>query len=564
MPSLPLLLLLFSCITCHALYVDDHVVYGNDYDQAMTYFNSTSTFVNTTAYFHSLMLCGSQQRYTQCLLNSKNDFLPKVRWWSTISFDPRQISAINPDCNYNVTFMSMEHENSDRTVFIFQIAQYSCQTNISSGTSFHAIGMTHRQLVGCRVIDDFNNTYLVKCHFHRQETCMNLTLLLDREHYDGFDDEASSSLRYIVSNNVEYCSPSHHRHINLSHHKGKFELNDHVTFISCRWMRNDSHSMRPSHPYDYPNESYVHNIYEHRRRYNLTNFQFNEKKGVNVSQLPDVIFGETGQQYVSHITVIPPRPLIDNSSNPFQSSMKYHLFGSSHLRYDFDAILEHFYLKEGMSHFGLPDHNGFIELMNMNSYFDYKKRIILLFIDDQVDLLQSICTQASVHPKTIIFQPGAWDMMYMPLRRMLFDPVAGQKLVSIVSSILTGSTNCPQLKHFIWMTAVPYPYCFDDDYLCIIHRGFRVNPSIRAMNEFFLEAFLKLKIRDGLMFTVIDAYSIIHPRLFFLPDREITKSNHYLGRMPKDTQSRGDDMLGHTPAGDTVVKALLTAISLGL
>ena len=121
--------------------------------------------------------------------------------------------------------------------------------------------------------------------------------------------------------------------------------------------------------------------------------------------------------------------------------------------------------------------------------------------------------------------------------------VAAQRLISTIKYILSDN-HCKGLTHFIFITAVPYPLCFDNDD-CNSNRIYRINPAIRALNEYYLSKLLLIQIHSPIKLSIIDAYSIAMPRLLFHPDEEVVCINHYLCREEFDNRI----YTVHAPAG---------------
>lgn len=246
------------------------------------------------------------------------------------------------------------------------------------------------------------------------------------------------------------------------------------------------------------------------------------------------------------------------SFNPYDRSKSIHFIGSSHIRFSFDSITE-FY---GLGY--LP--GGFTEVQNMKSYHaieDYSS----IFADDQADGLRRQCSTFHKYPninQTIVFMTGAWDLTFVPLRRHFHDPISAAKLAHVMIDILEGRIVCPNIKKFIWLTEIPYSPCYDDnDLVCKKVKGFRTNAAIAALNEYYLNALSNVVVKEGLQFIIIDAYSIISPRLQLLPDTEYDCYFHY---HCKSYNHNRDPMfplqLSHTPGGDAMVRSILIALSM--
>jgi len=187
-----------------------------------------------------------------------------------------------------------------------------------------------------------------------------------------------------------------------------------------------------------------------------------------------------------------------------------------------------------------------------------------MFASEQATYFKEFCsntTDDDTTEYTIISQLGAHDLMDYPIRRFTDDPSTAQKLLHVLEAILSGSLHCKKLTHLVWVTAVPYPVCFNDgEYSCHNHRGFRNNPQIATSAEFILDSLLNLNstLQLKIRVSIVDAFSIVKPRLMLDEDNEIICMSHYVCRvnMPDGTQE-----MVYTPAGSAVLQSILLAIS---
>ena len=134
------------------------------------------------------------------------------------------------------------------------------------------------------------------------------------------------------------------------------------------------------------------------------------------------------------------------------------------------------------------------------------------------------------------------------------------QLINAVVKILDGTIECPNLINFIWMTGVPFPLGRSEGTMSKrqIYRGYRYNPIIAAANEFYLKGIMNAKIKNHLKLTIIDSYSILHPRLGIEDEPECVCWSHYACRY---TTNRGTQTFYHSRGGDAVIDSLLFALS---
>ena len=138
------------------------------------------------------------------------------------------------DCSYSFNLLRVDVTSTNHQ-FWLSIQQSNCSQlpHIPGGTTFQSTAYSSTELVDCSLTDHFNNTYTVRCVFNRGPTvvvasnhlqssrtksddaiqyCINLTVMVDYEHYDGYSEvlmDWSSkypSLVAIIADNEVYCS----------------------------------------------------------------------------------------------------------------------------------------------------------------------------------------------------------------------------------------------------------------------------------------------------------------------------------------------------------------------
>eukprot|EP01042_Synura_sphagnicola_P000362 gene362-375_t len=162
---------------------------------------------------------------------------------------------------------------------------------------------------------------------------------------------------------------------------------------------------------------------------------------------------------------------------------------------------------------------------------------------------------------TVVIQTGHWDLTSKALRYLLYDDIGPDKLSLLIEDILKGQVECHGLVKIVWVTAVPYPLCVNNNSLaCAGNAGFRNGGTLAALNEYYLRRLLavsqsssRTRRSPAVSLAVVDAYSIIHPRLFLLETEEVTCHNHFLCR-PSNAN------MTVTPGGLAVVEALKWAM----
>lgn len=527
--------------------------YGDELLSANKYFNLTNYF-DEIAYFQTAYYCLKKKAFG-CIKEMHLEMFYRTRWWMACHSERSPHNRIQ-DCKYEVKKLHSE-SSSNGIKYQFSILQYNCsmESTVPCGSTFHAVARTSDELVGCPVTS-LHDTYNLTCKFVDPQTkCINLTLLLDYEHYDGYGDDRVhdyEGLRQIVVDDKEFCFDQASK-IKVR----EVKLKKNIRYFTGMWSSIPRSSASSKLLFQYPNHSHM-TLYERRgrRQTNLMELVANET-------FPNLIRGydavNNSLKYVFHpeYFVHHKKSAVFKPFSPYDKTKMYHFIGSSHMRHNFEAILEYIFVQSNRTLSELPNHNsGDVDEYNMKSYFD-KTFARYLFAEGQAELLREMCDSFFTNQThTIILQTGAWDLYSFPLRRPIRDPLSGKALMETIETILNGSYPCKTFRHFVWITSLPYPVCHDDkiNYRCNHSRGYRTNSAIASLNQYYLERLFSMKIADELSLSIVDAYSIVYPRLMLHPIVESFSTSHILERV-------GTTIL-HTPAGDAVVESLLNALSI--
>eukprot|EP01041_Mallomonas_annulata_P008943 gene8943-18502_t len=277
--------------------------------------------------------------------------------------------------------------------------------------------------------------------------------------------------------------------------------------------------------------------------------------------------------------------IISHILNGFNNSMsndttikkrRFLFIGSSHMRYNFDGVIDFLFGSDVIRN--IPRKH--IDLI-VRKLFRYDWTVLSSHLSDN---LKNFCQlnissdDGTDTTQTVFVQTGHWDLRYNGLRYITHNHTEspGYKLLQLFDDIFTGTLPCPSISHIVWMTTVPHPMCFShkDDSECHQSRGQRYNANIRALNEFFLKGILSSyanatststssttstftttdnKEANHIRLSVIDAYSIIYPRIIYDENNEIINLNHY--------SSRNDGQRPmYTPGGAAVLQSMLSVI----
>jgi hypothetical protein len=233
-------------------------------------------------------------------------------------------------------------------------------------------------------------------------------------------------------------------------------------------------------------------------------------------------------------------------------SNKYYVFmGASHMRYLFMFVMESLYGRKIVNN---VDRKGTYFTMG-NGRFVYQDSA---YANYQVDMIKKICSE-TVTPGseyTIIMQTGTWDMYTGSLRKFLRSPKSAQLLLTTISDMFEGRLACAHVTRLVWVTSMPFPICYD--IVCDRLRGFRTSVGLQALNEFYLSSLLKMKMLPTKRLTIVDAFSIIQPRLGLSYNYESACDDHYSCIVQG---YQGLYEMTYTPGGLATSQALLHALS---
>ena len=592
--------------------------YGNEYYQAVRYFSTSSSPTskfNESDYFYDVNSCLFDKKPRLCSKLVNKWYRDKGRIWK-----PPQISSVSEyhglrqlDCQYNIQFLGLTNTSQPNSVsYVFEIIQSQCRTTSTvplGGSTFEIFGVGTGALTACSYFDLSNNKYEVLCRIpgvRQDEVCFNLTVILVYEHFDGFSESlhewsaAYLPLRRLIEDNRQYCATKMQLLSNQSWSAKSTDAFSYsfVSVVPFQWF--SGYWLAESRPSVVEKKSLYHSLqktietaWSFRFRTNITvDYQRLPRFSHIQSTIPIVaassaLSNSVAQKFVFHPYVIKQHT---SSSNPVHlshdwltipetpsSSLQDRVIlfiGASHMRYNFDLLIQHFFNGSYLKNVNRKhDH-----LIVSNWRFD--------FIGNAKDmsqfLLRNVCSQHFVKDfkyKTerevkysIVLQTGAWDLSVAPLRNLINNPVygGGKQLSDVLGSILSKATTCPGLEQILWLTSVPYPMCYNPHEAdCGKHRNYRTNSAIAAANEFFLQALLKKSSPTSWVnFSIIDAYSIIKPRLLLNEDSEVLCLSHYICRVYESSYSvMGKESIDGsgvitllTQAGVAVVQSIIQAL----
>jgi len=277
--------------------------------------------------------------------------------------------------------------------------------------------------------------------------------------------------------------------------------------------------------------------------------------------------------------------------NMTNSNMTYIFIGSSHMRYLFDSVVEFVYDTDAIKSF--DRHHTHASFANMRHYLSQTTEELSHHIKQLCGLPHEfdpnyekweILPEVKNTTFTLIIQTGAWDLGMHELRHMIRYDKRGPLLVKTLRGILTRDIPCDLLKHVVFVTSVPHPLCFDDGdddgkksskyERCVTHRGHRVSGQISASIQYFIKSILSFQNEIQIKLSIIDAYSIIMPRILLNDDNEVACLNHFICRVSSSYNINKVQDFGlspstvsvaivktiFSPGGSAILRSILAAI----
>ena len=596
---------------CNLAVCDDFLSYfsnyGDEYNQSINYF-STASKLNASDYFSDYNNCLRDRRPRLCSKLVNKWYREASRIWKSPqaakelaeSYEGRPL-----DCKYRMQFQGAIERNYAIN-FVFTIEQTNCKVLANTpfgGSTFEIFALDAFALTACKYFDSNNGTYHVFCRIPRPEKsalsvihCANVTAVLIYEHFDGFSESlhewsaAYLPLRRLLVDNHQYCSnlstyfpvvesltvPSLNYENNLRWYGGDWLVESNLSnVVKFSWF----HSLRKT----------INTAWQHRLKANKTvSYDHLPRFSVLKTTIPSLAASTSrslalSEKYVFHPFIIDRNSYLSGAPSYFlpplstpitlqRSAMNYLFIGASHMRYNFDLLIQHFFNDSFLRNVNRKhDH-----LIVSNWRFD--------FIGNAKDmsqfLLKNVCTHEflkdfqgknkDMKNYTVILQTGAWDLSVAPLRNLIHNPQfgGGNALREVLRGVLNNSIPCFGLQHIVWLTSVPYPLCYNPmEADCGKHRNYRTNSAISAANQFFLQSLLSVNVRN-IMLSIVDAFSIIKPRLLLNEDSEVLCLSHYLCRvysssysfMGKETRDGSGVVTLLTPAGSAVVQSIIQAL----
>lgn len=506
---------------------------SNDYQQLTRYWNLTKPYFNETL-FHDRMnneCYADGWKLGTCFGRIYKDFRPYSTLWqhnganSTAKFG---YSRNEPDCKY--VFEDIVHDSEKMNIMAHITSQCKillAEQDSLGGSSFDVFSESKDELSSCSVKDHFNGNYTMTCP--SSSSCINITAYVNYEHFDGVADKKIMPIIYgIFPPSTFICATGFPNILKILNKNISIDDNDekgivHVNNLNMLfmnpgvWRRSNSTSNETRWKYDW--------IYR------------NQKERIVFSNL---------ESYLK------------------KQEIKIHFIGSSHMRENYDLLLESLRLDRVKAN--TSNINNLSSYSGLNWGLNYSTPVLAML---QRVFLVDLCSfyeraEERDQKRVIVLQNGAWDLFEASLRVSVQDPKAGLSLINTIADIIFGNLKCGNIYRFIYITPAPHTLCNrDGHYRCEYKRGYRTNPNFATLRDFYVNNLHtaisqriknqnnSLSLRTQPQLHIVDAFNILRPRLIY--SDESYNTNHFLCNC--------QNFFYETPGGTEVVNGIVFAIS---
>lgn len=549
----------------------------------------------------------------------RNQQLFQPKWDRTVNrSDP--YNRANIDCQYN-NVKSHYTLKPRSTQYFFEISQTHCANHLQfsgGGTTFNIMVQSADVIIDCTYNDSFSepSTYSVLCEIpdvvtrgsdfrtydHRQGKthCLQLTAIIDYEHFDAFSEMHTSLADYFVMHipnshipihraitlNETFCfEPSNHDIAKaIDYHSTSStqtfqQTRKAIVFSGVWWHKRHrknhnklhdilrNHSYNPS--YDILQDSFEIQLHQLKDR-STEAAQISKVSLASMNIVSDYEFHPLYQS--TDPTTFPvdafyhsPETILSRNFTA-NNNHTYFFVGSSHMRYYYDSVISHF--------FGTAELFESTTRKHQQSSYHNLNYTVGLYANTIAAFLEKKCLEAeqqlhdSSQKMTFIVQSGSWDLGLFPLRRMLQHPQAGKKLLSILTNILSGRMKCPGLEHIVYITAPPFP--MNRVHIPYVNdvQGYRSSATLVELNYLYINGLLHAKDTDStnpegneIQLSIVDLYGITAPRVLLNEYFEFLCYGHLICREEVRIDGIKSSHLVFTPAGVASLESLLAALS---
>lgn len=486
---------------------------GNELDVYKRYLDLSSNEKHNDVFLRSN--CPSKQPDQGLISECNTNMFPSIKKIFQPLWKPPPIHENNNpqkkiiDCQYRLLDTSdISFDKKDGLRITFSIIQYDCISqskrgiSILGGSSFDILASNSIFLSSCGVIDNFNNTYHVKCHlpvsFHHYNVnpkaltttltnskkafsntttliinnntaikntdyhfCMKINVTLEFEHYTAYETyqiDDTLVLRHPIAINHLFC---HLQEENLNQH---IQIKSVDTTTMTTNTNNITNKMKQNKKESFQNESLSYDLSKNIKIIRGVWLLKNDSKAIWES-------AEGGLRL---------------SKSDFQSCLRKQMnnyIGESHQRYTWTHIVYH-YLDAQRTYLAASEKkHGDIKFENISFTLKY-------FYPTIASYLNTIPCPNSGEKLSISVQSGTWDLSFTPLQNILLNPAYIDAMMSSIEKLM--SRPCAKDIHFVLVQSMPYPKCNLNDGMCLSQQSWKRNPAILAMHQYIQQKLIKL------------------------------------------------------------------------
>jgi hypothetical protein len=252
-----------------------------------------------------------------------------------------------------------------------------------------------------------------------------------------------------------------------------------------------------------------------------------------------------------HLSEVPRYPNIDylfDESNRGIFSVAF--LGASHCRYLFMGTLHMIFGSQAIVNMQRKANVATFA----NYYFEFSQHADVL-----VTRTKEICQHKNFQEGTLVLSTGDWDLI-TGISRVLRVPRFAPALIAYLQDLLENKFPCPNVHHVVFVTGMPYPVCTDNNNVtCATERRYRTNSAIAALNDYYLQGLIRVKVHPSKKLSIVDAFSIVAPRMLMNGNFDVSCGNHF--NCAVGDEHGAETQMIYGPSGTAVLQAVLHALS---
>ena len=497
--------------------------------------------------------------------------------------------------------------NDDTFTIKFTVNGKECisKTSILGGSSFHVTANNEDFLSSCGVIDLFNDNYSVECRLpsipirHAKESnidsylfsilnktstadshtnianlsllnaftantaytainatetftvllqghdmhCMNITVVLEHEHYDAFGREGGLPTPpqhyFPVLKDHVVCflvkksrmrSRASFRSLTDSNKNDSSQTSSQMLLFDGSntrgvWSRDTS---------NYDGQPYDNNIYKYKwNTGDQTSRNLTEKE-----LTPFFITHNKGNDSVMSLS--------HEKYKECQARQTNIMVGESHQRFTWSYLAYHYHEGQKIYLETLERKHGDVVFYKFALTQKFMIRNAVLYLDELICPMKGNVTAEKI---AIAIQMGSWDLTASPLRNVLEHSEHG--MIGVLEAIRRMQLRgCSDMVKIVYIQPMPYPFCNINDGHCRYLQGWHNTYATGALSEYVRAKLLDPKYYYGDI-SIVDSVSIMKANI-----NQYECQNHFLCRHGDKQNYR----VASTPAGEALASEIITAL----